>query len=67
MTGIVQLVKIEIGEPGAKCDLSHEIVRLMQENQLLQEDNRQLRAAAKYYRSTVRDLMSRCGLQYPGD
>jgi hypothetical protein len=67
MTAIGQLANIEMGEPGAKCDLSHEIVRLTQENELLQEDNRQLRAAARFYRSTVRELMNKCGMQYPGD
>jgi hypothetical protein len=66
MTAIVSLVDNEIGKAGAQCDLPHEVVRLMQENELLQEDNRQLRAAATMYRSTVRMLMNRCGMQYPG-
>ena len=67
MGGIQTIVVGDFGKPTAKNDVSHKVNSLIQENELLQEDNRQLRAAARFYRSTVRELMNKCGMQYPGD
>jgi predicted XRE-type DNA-binding protein len=54
------------GRP-VESDLMNEIDRLVQENRLLQEDNKQLRAAAHIYRSTVSQLMKRRGVPFPQD
>jgi hypothetical protein len=67
MGGIQTIVVGDFGKPTAKNDVSHEVNSLIQENELLQGDNRQLRAAVHIYRSTVRELMNKCGMRYPGD
>jgi hypothetical protein len=45
--------------------LADEIDRLTEENESLNEDNKQLRAAASIYRQTVHVLMRRCDMPIP--